>query len=558
MKKSKLLIFGIMSLLLASCGNTTPQGKAYDPYIDRYQEGVVEIENTYKGDKKDFYLHDFYPSHAGGVIKAELENDEYHVTYNKSSATNYANISTPVIGRFSDFTYLNIHAKGNLGQPLSIRAFYDVEDNYRSNVFGGDTYISVDSTYKTYSLKVKKTYRTVMDLLYQVAIYPELGQASAGEFYFDKIWFSTSLPEDSIWVNDQVDSGGSSIIVNGWETFTWTNYNLFQLSQEETGLKYVKAGEWANVQHRLTSEEETQLAGPNNAFRFTFKDNVDILGRKTISTITFKLVGDKIGEGVTEDGYSYNIYQEYVMSHYITKNDYETHVNEDGYVVFDVPFSSALTYIGDLHQDGYYFSMLIESDPGYKSEYQFNPDGDMVFKSLSFSKVDEEIELYSQGSGEYQSLLSDKEGVEKNIQYTSMPAQTYWPRVERLVIDSSRDSVIKMTIRNNSDHEVKIGAHAGTIDPTRSDAKNNNFFPLWSYGAKNADGYFTDGQNYILEAEEVICIEIQVDYVDAHEDDKITVIQLLIDNCWANEEMEEIPDFNMYRTGDIDVVSVEQ
>jgi hypothetical protein len=269
-------------------------------------------------------------------------------------------------------------------------------------------------------------------------------------------------------------------------------------------------------------------------------------------------VGDKIGEGVTEDGYSYNIYQEYIMSHYIAKNDYDSHVNEDGYVVFDVPFSSALTYIGDLHQDGYYFSMLIESDPGYKSEYQFNPDGDMIFKSLSFSKVDEEIELYSKGSGEYQYLLSDKEGVEKNIQYTSMPAQTYWPRVERLVLDSSKDSVIKMTIRNNSDHEVKIGAHAGTIDPTRSDAKNNNFFPLWSYGAKNADGYFTDGQNYILEAEETIVIEMQVDYVDAHEDDKITVIQLLIDNCWANEEMEEIPDFNMYRTGDIDVISVEQ
>ncbi|MBQ6920967.1 MAG: hypothetical protein IJQ72_03595 [Bacilli bacterium] len=556
MKKRRFLLLTLASLLLVGCGEVP--GKVYDPYADRYVDGLT-VDNTYKGDKKDFYLQNFYPSDAGGVISVDINDDEYHVTYNKSSATSYANIHTTVIGRFSDFSYLNIRAKGNLGQPISIRAFWNNEDDFHSNVFGTDAYISIDSEYKVYSLKVKKSYITMLDLLCDVAIYPEIGQASAGDFYFDKVWFSSTLPEGAIWSNEKVDSGGDSIIVNGWETFPWTNYNIFPLGIDETGLKYVKAEQWANIQHLLSEEEEARLTnGEYDSFRFIFKDNVDILNRKTISAITFKLVGDKIGEGKTEEGYDYNIYQEYVMHHYVAKDDYDSHVGPDGYVTIDIPFSSALIYIGDLHKDGYYFSMMIESDPGYIKEYQFNPDGDMSFKSLGFSNSGEEIDLYSQGAGQYQYVLSDKEGVEKNIAFTNMPAQTYWPRVERLVLNSKQEYHYRITLMNNSDHEVKVGVHAGIIDGNRSDAKNNNFFPLWSYGEKNADGYYTDGKNYFIDAHSSFEIDVFVDYEGALETDKIEVIQFLMDNCWSDEEIAEREGFVMSRTGDIDVLSVEK
>ncbi len=558
MEKNKVFIL-LSSLMLVACSsNTQTPSKAYDPYADRYGEDAGIIQNTYTGDKKDFYLDGFYGSDAGGVITTIREdNDVYHILYDKSTSTNYANVATTVIGRLSDFTYLNIHAKGNLGQPISIRAWYDDNDNYQSNIFGVDNYISLRGEYKTYSLKVKKTYQTYMDLLCGVAIYPEIGQASNGEFYFDKVWFSTTLPENAEWANPKVDSGGESIVVNDWETFSWTNYNLFPLGPNETGLKYVKAAEWGNVQYKFSEDDEREIFENNkNSVKFSFKDNVDILNRKSISAITFKLVGDKIGEGVTPEGYEYNIYQEYVMYHYIARTDYDSHVDEQGYVNLTIPLTAALVSIGDLHKDGYYFSMLIESDPGFLSEYQFTPSGDMSFKRITFIDSGEEIDPYSQGAGEYQYVLSDKDGVEKNVSYTNMPSNTFWPRVERLVLNSNKNSTIEVLLRNNSDHVIKIGAHAGLIDGVRSDAKNNNFFPLWSYGERNDDGYFTDGQNFFIPGGEELTITMSVNYSQAKENDKIEVIQFLIDNCWNNDDEVDYPDYPKIRSGNLDFVSV--
>ena len=537
MKKNVFVAFGL-ALLLAGCNNGNT-GKAYDPYKDRYEDGT-EIRNVYKGGKQDFHLKSFMSS-KGGVLTVTTRNNETSVTYNKGYDDSYANAYTSVVGRFSDFTYINVTIKGELGCPISLRAWYDDSDNYASCIFGGDTYINVIDEYKTYSLKVKKTLQTRMDLLCAVGLFPEVGQAAAGTFSFTDVWFSQTMPEGAEWANEGVDEGGDSIKVNGWETFQWTGYNIYPLGPNETAVRYTGASEYGNIQYYLTAQEEAAVLGQDNTVRFKFKDVKDALDRPTISTITFKLVADISGEGYTVEGYHYYTYYESTLFTYLQADHYDP--DENGYTTLEIPLASAIANIGNHHKDGYRFSMLVESDPGYVETYMFEPDGEMTFKKLEFFHTEQSVDLWSvTEAGTY--TLTDKTGVEKNVTYTNVLGNKYWPRITRLVNNATHDSVITVTIKNNGTETVKVAAHAGVDDDTRSDGPNNGFFPLWKNRGKQGS-YFDDGDTKDVEGGATITFEITVDA--AFPDDVIEKIQLLFDTTWGDTNT---------RSGDVDIVSV--
>ena len=542
MKKRYLLLVGLV-LTLASCNK--PLGKAYDPYADRYEDGT-EIKNVYEGDKKDFHLTGFMSS-KGGVLTIRNNDNETTVTYNKGYDDSYANAYTSVVGRFSDFTYINVTLKGELGKPVSLRAWYDDTDNYASSIFGGDTYINVVDEYKTYSLKVKKTLQTRMDLLCAVGLFPEVGQAGSGTISFKDIWFSKEMPADAIWANEGVDDGGDSIRVNGWETFQWTGYNIYPLGPNELGIRYTGASEWGNVQYYITPEEEAAIANGDNTLVFSFKDIKDSLEQPTISTITFKLVADISGEGVTPEGYSYYTYYEAELFTYKRTLDYNP--DENGYTTLEIGLESALLSIGDHHENGYRISLLIESDPNFQDLYIFEPDGELTIKKLTFKHTEQIIDPYSvTAGGTY--TLADKEGVEKNITYTNISGDTYWPRVQRIVQNATHTGAITVTIRNNGPETVKVAVHAGVIDNVRSDGYNNAFFPLWQNRGKQGN-YFDDGETKDIAAgtSQTFTITVDAPTSENHitDTDTVSLIQFLFDNIWGDSTK---------RSGDIDIVSV--
>ena len=49
---------------------------------------------------------------------------------------------------------------------------------------------------------------------------------------------------------------------------------------------------------------------------------------------------------------------------------------------------------------------------------------------------------------------------------------------------------------------------------------------------------------------------MSVNYSQAKENDKIEVIQFLIDNCWNNDDEVDYPDYPKIRSGNLDFVSV--
>ena len=109
-------------------------------------------------------------------------------------------------------------------------------------------------------------------------------------------------------------------------------------------------------------------------------------------------------------------------------------------------------------------------------------------------------------------------------------------------------SVIKITIRNNGENTVRVGIHAGNPNDSRSDALNNNFYPLWKNQGKSGD-YFADGEDVDIAAGASVIVSVSVDTDNPliTSEDKITLIQFLVDNNYGDSTL---------RSGNIDIVSV--
>ena len=146
--------------------------------------------------------------------------------------------------------------------------------------------------------------------------------------------------------------------------------------------------------------------------------------------------------------------------------------------------------------------------------------------------------------------LTDKEGVEKNITYTNISGDTYWPRVQRIVQNATHTGAITVTIRNNGTETVKVAVHAGVIDNVRSDGYNNAFFPLWQNRGKSGN-YFDDGETKDIAAgaSQTFTITVDAPTNENHitDTDTVSLIQFLFDNIWGDSTK---------RSGDIDIVSV--
>lgn len=535
MKKQLLVTLFISSLVLTGCNKNAK----YDLYDDRRDEEVI---NVYSGDKNDFHINNGWYASDFGQIETSSDDGVYTIAYQKNVEYEYTNIYTTVMGPLADFTYINFHAKGTPGKSVCFRAYYGNQEDENHNVLGKDVSFSLTEEYSTHTLRVKSLLKTRMDLLSKVCIYPEIGAAGidiSGTFMFDDVWFSNVIPEGSKLENPGVDTGDTSMRVNGWATEGWTLYTLYDAGSGHTGVKYTSAAEWATI------ERDIEIPTDHNGLRFTF-ENLYSSNKPSVTCIRFLLRGDvseHVTEGVEYDYYLY--YEAPIYAYDLTKTD-EFQPDSNNLTTIEVSLESAVATIGAHHENGYRLTLLIESHPDDVVKFRRYRDGQMIIHSVETYKGDFNEEKYTQyGSTVY--TLSEKEGVDQNITYTNVSGNAYWPRVCRHVKTSKTDT-IKVTIRNNGENNVLVVVHAGIMNDDRSDSKNNMFLPLWKDNGKNADGYYIDGQDFTIEPGQSVEASISVDEKFTGDNDVIDVIQFVIDCSYGD---------TVKRSGNIDIVSVE-
>lgn len=523
--------------LLTSC-NGGEQTNSYDPYKDR-----EEASNIYTESADEFHLSSWYASDYG-LIDIEENEEETKVSYSKETGFEYTFLFTSVMGRFADFTYINILAKGTPGKSIAFRLCYDNIDLEGSNCLGNDTSFSLNEEYSVHTLKVRGTMKNRMDLLTRVCIFPEIGVSGVmvtGDFYFKDVWFSKEMPKNSNLENPGVDSGDTSSTVNGWKTQAWTGYTLYSAGNDKTGVKYTHDGEkekyeWAYI------EKEIEINENDNGLRFVF-DNKILSNQLSISNLHFVLRGD-VSHTVTEDvEYPYDVYHEGVIYTYDITKENEFQPDENNIVTIEASIESALTKIGSHHENGYRLTLLIESHPEYYETYRRQRDGEMIILEARAIQGDFDVDEYSQ-DGQNVYTITEAEGVERNITYTDVAGNAYYPRVSR-TIDMEPGQSVTIKFRNNGENSVRIGVHAGRIGDDRSDSLNGNFFPLFKNEGKDDNGYFRDGETIDVLPEEEMEVTATVD--ELYEGQTFNMIQLLIDNCYGDTEL---------RSGNIDIVSV--
>src|SRR5574344_548409 len=331
MKTKVTLLLALLTLSLTGCSSASVS--PYDPYST--WEG--ETQNVYAGDKQDFHLEGFYPSDYGQIETPVLKDDgSYFVEYTKQVNYEYTNLFTTVKGRFAEFTYINIKAKGTPGKGIAFRLYCGEEEDENHNVLGSSFTFSLNEEYSIHSLKFRGTLKTRADLLKKVCIFPEIGNAgSASSFSYTDIWFSSTLPADSTLENPGVDSGDPSVTVNRWSTDAWTQYALYN-SSSNTGVSYSKPGEWAFIQKDIEIKDE------DNGLFFTFENLLGNNDEPSVTVIHFLLKGDVSGHVSEGVEYEYDVYYEGAIYTYDLTKDDEVQPDENGLTTLEVSLESAI------------------------------------------------------------------------------------------------------------------------------------------------------------------------------------------------------------------------
>ncbi len=532
----------------------------YSYYSDRKGEQL----NTYSGNGKDFHLSKFYPT-AENCFDVTQKNSTYNVKYVMYEP--YAYIYTEAIGMLADFNYINIRAKGTIGRSLTIRCYYGDGEEEANNCLGKDVSFPLDDSYGVHSLKMKGTYKTRLDLLKRIALYPEIGLSGVsvtGQFTFTDVWFSKTQPSGSKLENPGVDSGDTSVTVNGWRTEGWTKYNLYSLGQGKTGVRYNIAADWASIEKDIEPGED------DNGLFFSFENRYSSK-KPSITCMRIWLKGDvkeHIPAGAIVDGkvveYEYDLFYEYEIYTYdISESHVEDEVqpDENGVTTLKISLETGLKMLKNHYNDGLKLMLRIESTPDDVEKYRRYRDGDMVILDSHLYHDDFVVEAYSQYGGNTYSF-KNKEGVDKNISYKDVKRDAY-AKIARLV-ETEHDDVITVKVRNNGEEYVRMGIHAGIyLDEVRSDIKNQYFYPLWAVDnseMKNEQGYWRDGETHDINPGETITISISITNLVATSEDKIDVIQFLFDTCRGVMPEVEDPDTEanpkQKYSGNVDVVSV--
>ena len=285
-------------------------------------------------------------------------------------------------GYLADFSYVNITIRGSLNGTAIRNATLRIArstDDLENNIIGADYNLALSPEFTTFTLKIKSTFRTRLDLATVLAIYPDIGKGGidvqgnlvADEMEIRDVWFSKELPAGVSEIsNPNEDSGeDDGTTINGWKTYSWCGYSMVGTGSETTigvSATSIDSIEWAFIEYPFSDYTD------KNKLTFKFKNL-----NNTIDKITFKLRGDEekyINSGDIVDGkvveYGYALYYEQIILQYENINqDYKPDAN--GIITLEFDISSQMQYFKESPKEGKASRMednlslvlLVESDP---------------------------------------------------------------------------------------------------------------------------------------------------------------------------------------------------
>ena len=374
MKKIKYFICLLLMVIgVVGCNNnnnSSPVNEEGDYY------------NVYKTPADEFHVNTWIPAPDEAFELTDLENGDLNIRYNKSNANNYCFIYTTMKGYLADFSYVNITIRGSLNGTAIRNATLRIArstDDLENNIIGADYNLALSPEFTTFTLKIKSTFRTRLDLATVLAIYPDIGKGGidvqgnlvADEMEIRDVWFSKELPAGVSEIsNPNVDSGeDDGTTINGWKTYSWCGYSMVGTGSETTigvSATSIDSIEWAFIEYPFSDYTD------KNKLTFKFKNL-----NNTIDKITFKLRGDEekyINSGDIVDGkvveYGYALYYEQIILQYENTNqDYKPDAN--GIITLEFDISSQMQYFKESPKEGktsriednLSLVLLVESDP---------------------------------------------------------------------------------------------------------------------------------------------------------------------------------------------------
>lgn len=374
MKKIKYFICLLLMVIgVVGCNNNNNSSPVND-------EG--DYYNVYKTPADEFHVNTWIPAPDEAFELTDLENGDLNIRYNKSNANNYCFIYTTMKGYLADFSYVNITIRGSLNGTAIRNATLRIArstDDLENNIIGADYNLALSPEFTTFTLKIKSTFRTRLDLATVLAIYPDIGKGGidvqgnlvADEMEIRDVWFSKELPAGVSEIsNPNVDSGeDDGTTINGWKTYSWCGYSMVGTGSETTigvSATSIDSIEWAFIEYPFSDYTD------KNKLTFKFKNL-----NNTIDKITFKLRGDEekyINSGDIVDGkvveYGYALYYEQIILQYENTNqDYKPDAN--GIITIEFDISSQMQYFKESPKEGKTSKMednlslvlLVESDP---------------------------------------------------------------------------------------------------------------------------------------------------------------------------------------------------
>lgn len=496
MKKIKYFICLLLMVIgVVGCNNNNNSSTVND-------EG--DYYNVYKTPADEFHVNTWIPAPDEAFELTDLENGDLNIRYNKSNANNYCFIYTTMKGYLADFSYVNITIRGSLNGTAIRNATLRIArstDDLENNIIGADYNLALSPEFTTFTLKIKSTFRTRLDLATVLAIYPDIGKGGidvqgnlvADEMEIRDVWFSKELPAGVSEIsNPNVDSGeDDGTTINGWKTYSWCGYSMVETGSETTigvSATSIDSIEWAFIEYPFSDYTD------KNKLTFKFKNL-----NNTIDKITFKLRGDEekyINSGDIVDGkvveYGYALYYEQIILQYENINqDYKPDAN--GIITLEFDVSSQMQYFKESPKEGKASRMednlslvlLVESDPTTVKYDQFgiadvDGYGQMTILETYLEKDDSLIAYGTDGWFSEPWTGYTVKGTANGVQISYTNAASYGRMMKKM--DYNGEETLEFVINktaSNCDHLVikVVGDEKGmnTSDP------NNPYMEYYEY-----------------------------------------------------------------------------
>ena len=346
------------------------------------------VVNKYMGDKKDFHFNKYWEDIFNHGIAIDEENEVTTMTFTKPEGNNWVLASTAVEGKLSDFNYVTLKVKGEVGHKFLLKLEKD------DNVYG-EKLVELSGEEEVVIVKLNKNDVDGLDSLKEVRVFPNAGEAGDGKLEVLDAWFSIEKPEGFKEAGEVEKSETSSEYINGWKIEEWTKY-IAKNVNGLTKVTYNNPAPWANFSYNVEGK-----IGNNNIFNMYLNssgcDHVMIKLRGKFKYVDpvggfnvyeeVEIFNEKIKQGetnikvdITEAVKELGNVTDVVM--FVESNQDVQGLDRIGSLIFGTPKFTVGTVSNNNNNAGLDNRWIVEEWTGYKSEVK---DG---FTRISYDSVE--------------------------------------------------------------------------------------------------------------------------------------------------------------------------